>query len=186
VGRRRYNFALRHAGRCTALLLVSAVSERIPRPERRDAGLLLRTIMEADFLAWLVLGLARSFPKLFFRSILSPEELRHICEPGILDNLLRLIDTTAPISARRLGLMIDGKYLTSFTDYPLASIRVPALVLHGTSDKIISFASGERTAAAIPRARLLALTDGSHFACFLGRRELSGKVEEFLVAAVPV
>jgi pimeloyl-ACP methyl ester carboxylesterase len=176
-------FALRHANRCLALLLVSAATERIPSPKRGDAGPFLTAIMQADFLAWLILGLVRRFPKLFCRSLLSEEELRLLGEPEILKNLLRLIDTTAPISVRRLGLMTDGKYLTTLPAYPLASIRVPTLVLHGTSDKIISFASGERSAATIPGAQLVTINDGSHFACLLGRREISAKVQEFLETA---
>jgi pimeloyl-ACP methyl ester carboxylesterase len=177
-------FALRHADRCAALLLVSAVTERIPVPKRGDAGAFLRAIMEADFLAWLTLGLARSFPKLFFGAILSPEELSRIHEPRVLANLLRIMDSTAPISVRRLGLMIDGGYLTTLPTYPLASIRAPTLALHGTSDTIIPFASSERTTAAIPGARLLPIEKGSHFACLLGLGELSAEVHRFLDKAV--
>lgn len=173
-------FALRHPDRCAALVLVSAVTERIPNPERGDAGPFLRAIMGADFLAWLVLGLARALPKLFFRAILSPEELNRIREPCVLANLLRIMDSTAPISVRRAGLMIDGGYLTTLPAYPLASIRVPTLALHGTSDTIIPFGSSERTAAAIPKARLLPIKNGSHFACLLGPGEQSAEVHKFL------
>jgi pimeloyl-ACP methyl ester carboxylesterase len=176
-------FALRHASRCLALVLVSAATERIASSERGNAGRFLSAIMQADFLAWLAVGLARRFPKLFCRSILSEEELQLVREPDTLKNLLRLIDTTAPMSVRHVGLMIDGKYLMTLPAYPLASIRVPTLVLHGTSDKIIPFASGERTAAAIPGARLVTINHGSHFACLLGQRELTDKVHEFLGTA---
>lgn len=177
-------FALRHADRCAALLLVSAVTEPIPGPKRGKAGPFLRAIMQADFLAWLVLGLARILPKLFFRSILSPEEMNRIHEPGVLANVLRIMDSTAPISVRRLGLMIDGGYLTTLPAYPLGSIRVPTLALHGTSDSIIPFASSERTAAAIPGARVLPIENGSHFACLLGLGELTTEVEAFLEKVV--
>jgi pimeloyl-ACP methyl ester carboxylesterase len=173
-------FALRHANRCLALVLVSAATERIPSPERRDAGPWLSAIMQADFLAWLVLGLTRLFPRLLCRSILTEEELQRIHDPVALKNLLRLMDSTAPISVRRHGLMTDGKYLTTLPIYPLAAIRVPTLVLHGTSDKIIPFASAERTAAAIPQAQFLTIKNGSHFTCLLGSHELSDEVQEFL------
>ena len=173
-------FALRHPDRCAALLLISAVTERIPVPEPKSAGPFLRAIMQADFLAWLMLGLARTFPKIFFRPILSREEMRRINEPGVRTNLLRIMDSTAPISSRRLGLIIDGNYLTTLAALPLASIRVPTLVLHGTSDTIIPFSSSERTAAAIPKAQLLPIQNGSHFACLLGLGEISTEVRKFL------
>jgi pimeloyl-ACP methyl ester carboxylesterase len=76
-------FALRHPARCTALLLVSAVTERIPVPEPKSAGPFMRAIVQADFLGWLMLGLARRFPKVFFCTILSREELRRIHEPRV-------------------------------------------------------------------------------------------------------
>lgn len=177
-------FALRHADRCAALLLVSAVTERIPGFKRGDAGPFLRAIMEADFLAWLVLGLARHLPKLFFRATLSPGELKRIHESRVHANLMRIMDSTAPISVRRVGVMVDGCYLTTLPAYPLASIRVPTLALHGTSDTIIPFASSERAAAAIPGAQLLPIKNGSHFACLLGLRELSTEVHKFLEKAV--
>jgi pimeloyl-ACP methyl ester carboxylesterase len=177
-------FALRHPARCTALLLVSAVTERIPVPEPNSAGPFMRAIMQADFLGWLMLSLARRFPKVFFRTILSREELRRIHEPRLRTNLLRIMDSTAPISARRLGLMIDGKYLTTLAALPLASIRVPTLALHGTSDTIIPFASSECTAAAIPGAQLVPIQNGGHFACVLGLGELNTEVCKFLEKAV--
>jgi pimeloyl-ACP methyl ester carboxylesterase len=177
-------FALRHPERCAALLLISAVTERIPVPEPKSAGPFLRAIMQADFLAWLMLGLARRFPRVFFRPILSREELRRIHEPRVHMNLLRIIDSTAPISARWLGLMIDGNYLTTFVALPLASISVPTLALHGTSDTIVPFASSKRTAAAIPGARLVSIENGSHFACVLVLEELGTEVSKFLERAV--
>jgi len=173
-------FALRHPDRCAALLLVSAATERTPLPEPESADPFVRAIMQADFLAWLMLGLARRFPKTVFRSILNREELRRIREPRVRTNLLGMINSTAPVSARRLGLMIDGTYLTTLAALPLASIRVPTLALHGTNDRIISFASSERTAAAIPGARLVPIQNGSHFACLLGLGELGTEVRKFL------
>jgi pimeloyl-ACP methyl ester carboxylesterase len=173
-------FALRHPDRCAALLLVSAVTERIPVSEPKSAGPFLDAVMRADFLAWLMLGLARSFPTVFFRPILSREELERIHEIGVRRNLLRIIDSTAPISVRRRGLMIDGAYLTALAALPLASIRVPTLALHGTNDTIIPFASSERTVAAIPGAQLVPIQNGSHFACLLGLGDLRTEVRKFL------
>ena len=76
--------------------------------------------------------------------------------------------------------MIDRSYLTTLVALPLASIRVPTLALHGTSDEIIPFASSEHTAAVIPGARLIPIRHGSHFARLLGSRDLSTEVQRFL------
>lgn len=44
----------------------------------------------------------------------------------------------------------------------LARVRVPALVIHGDADPLIPLAEGERTAAALPHARLLRLAGVGH------------------------
>ena len=41
------------------------------------------------------------------------------------------------------------------TDAQLAAIRVPTLVMHGTDDRLIPYADGQRLAARIPGARLI-------------------------------
>ena len=44
----------------------------------------------------------------------------------------------------------------------LEALQVPTLVLHGTDDPLVPFASGEETARAIPGARLVALEGMGH------------------------
>ena len=44
----------------------------------------------------------------------------------------------------------------------LGRISVPVLVIHGRHDPILSFQHGERLAAAVPNARLVALEDAGH------------------------
>jgi len=173
-------FALRHSDRCAALLLVSAVTERIPQPKLGMLGLFLRVVTHTDFVAWITLGLARRYPRLFFRSLLSSGELGRIRDPGVAATGLRLMDSTMPFSARRAGLMIDANFITELRAYPLASIRVPTLLVHGTNDKIVPFASSEHTAAAIPGARLVPVPNGSHFACLLAPGEFRAEVAGFL------
>ncbi|HXZ12062.1 MAG TPA: alpha/beta hydrolase [Candidatus Sulfotelmatobacter sp.] len=177
-------FALRHPGRCAALFLVSAVTERIPQPKLGILGLFLRVVTHTDFVAWITLGLARRYPRLFFRSILSSGELGRIRDPGVAAAGLRLMDSTMPFSARRAGLMIDANFITELRAYPLVSIRVPTLLVHGTNDKIVPFVSSEHTAAAIPGARLIPIKRGSHLACLLGARDLSPEVSKFLDTVV--
>ena len=44
----------------------------------------------------------------------------------------------------------------------LRSLRVPALVLHGTADKMVHLSGGRATAAAIPGAELLTIDGMGH------------------------
>ena len=171
-------FAVRHPDRCAALVLVSAVTERVEKTGPKDANPLLRALLRADFLAWLALGLARRFPKLCFWPVLTSKELRHLGDPRVHANMLRIMASITPLTARWRGLMIDGTYLTTLSPLPLYSIRVPTLLLHGINDTVVPFASSQRAAAAIPRARLVPIENGSHLACILGLRDLGPEVSE--------
>jgi pimeloyl-ACP methyl ester carboxylesterase len=44
----------------------------------------------------------------------------------------------------------------------LAELNVPTLVIHGRGDRLVGFSGGERTAAVIPGAELLAIDDMAH------------------------
>jgi 3-oxoadipate enol-lactonase len=44
----------------------------------------------------------------------------------------------------------------------LAAIQCPALVIHGTADRVVPFANGERLARTLPNARLVALDGVGH------------------------
>jgi pimeloyl-ACP methyl ester carboxylesterase len=49
-----------------------------------------------------------------------------------------------------------------------AKIRVPTLVFHGTKDPVVPFAMGQRVAAAIDGAELVAVPGGHHMDLFVG------------------
>jgi pimeloyl-ACP methyl ester carboxylesterase len=57
-----------------------------------------------------------------------------------------------------------------------SSLRLPAIVVHGTDDEVIPFAMGERVAAAIQGARLFAVKGAHHMDCFLTDQTLMSRV----------
>ena len=63
----------------------------------------------------------------------------------------------AGVARQLLGILASG----SRTER-LASIDIPALVVHGSLDPLVTLSGGERTAEAIPGAELLVLEDMAH------------------------
>jgi non-heme chloroperoxidase len=63
----------------------------------------------------------------------------------------------------------------------LASIQVPTLVVHGSSDRIVPFAAaGARTAKLIPGARLHVVQDGPHAVIWTHADEVNAEMGAFL------
>lgn len=62
------------------------------------------------------------------------------------------------------------------------AVRVPALVIHGTDDRVVPYAMGERLAAALPQGRLLTVPGGSHVD-LLSRDDVVREVVAFVGAS---
>jgi pimeloyl-[acyl-carrier protein] methyl ester esterase len=73
----------------------------------------------------------------------------------------RLRDTMAPAAAALLGA---GLLVLRSTDLRarLRSVRAPALVLHGSRDRLVPAAAGERLSRLLPAARYLAVPGAAH------------------------
>ncbi len=171
-------FALRHAGRCRGLIMISAVSRSVP-PLPPVLRAIYPFMLKSDFIPWLFYTVA---PFAVFqangvsRALLA--RIKHDRQKmRLLDALYR---TTFPSTLRREGMLNDLQQLTVLPAYPIQRITVPALVIHAANDPIIPFQSGEFSASAIPDARFLRLGDGGHFACVTHREETIPAMQGFL------
>ena len=65
-------------------------------------------------------------------------------------------------------------------------IDVPALILHGTADRILSVeGQGRRMHAALPDARYVEIDGGPHVMCVTHAREVNRELLAFLGSSVP-
>jgi 2-hydroxy-6-oxonona-2,4-dienedioate hydrolase len=171
-------FALRHAGRCHGLVMLSASSRPVP-PLPPILQAIYPFMLKSDFIPWLFYtaaphtvfqanGVSRA---LLAKIKLDREKIR------LLDGLYQ---TTFPSTLRREGMMNDVQQLTHLPPYPIERITVPTLVVHAVNDPIIPFESGEFSAHTIPNAQFLKLDDGGHFACVTHREETIPIVQAFL------
>ncbi len=174
-------FALRHPQRCTAIVLICAVTQRIKLPRRALVATKFPRIAVSTTANWLVSLLYSRVPAPIERFGFTASERASRSPSFNRRDALRLMATSLPVKPRFPGVMNDVGYLTTLDLYPLERIQQPALIVHGDADAVVPFANAEFAAAKIPRSRLLRLEHGSHFAAFIRAKETRTAIDEFLV-----
>lgn len=181
-------FALRHPDRCWGLVMVSACSAPLTEP----LPLRFHLMKVMARIPWLVDGMrkraARQPEQAVSRSIPDPElRARTLNDPEAGPLLMELQLSTMDRLAQRLpGTENDIKQSRRPFHYPLERITTPALVIHGTADRIAPFAHSKSLAATLPRAELLALEGGEHVTLFTHLHEIRARVRQFLGEHQPV
>ena len=176
-------FALRHAGRCSALVLLvpAAYAPRAGNapPVRTSARttFIFNAALKSDFLFWLELRFLRSTA---IRSILGTPPAVVDCasadERARVDEVLQHI---LPLSPRRLGLLNDAAVVSSLRRYELERIAVPALAISVADDLYGTFDGARYTAEHIPRARFVGYPTGGHL-CVGHHEEVVAEIAAFL------
>lgn len=159
-------FALRHPGRCNALVLLVPAAY-VPRAGnapalRTPAGtrFLVETALRSDFLTWAATRYARAA---MIQAILAtPWKLAKNATADEQARLGAVLNHILPMSARRLGLRNDAAVVSSLQRCALEHIGVPTLVI-GVADCLFgTFEAARYTARHIPGARLTAYATGGH------------------------
>lgn len=172
-------FARKYGGRCSGLILLSAVTKRLVTPER-PRPMLFRL---ADFAGWLMHGAVRRNPAFFTRGLLLPAETEMLKDPAMSAAFLRFLDTSVPFSLRSEGLMNDGTQMGSIADAVPTGISCPTLIVHGTADRIVPYEHATAAAKVIPGSRLVAIEGGGHFAALFRASEVRQSIRDFLATA---
>lgn len=165
--------ALRHPERVTALALVVPAAF-VPRA---DKGPSLRTpaaahpVMTAalgsDLVFWAAIEYARST---VIEAILgTPATIVRRAPPEERARVDRILRHILPVTARRLGLLNDGRVVSSLERVALERIDVPTLVASAIDDGYGTLDAARHAAAHIPGARLVEFPDGGHL--LVGREQ---------------
>lgn len=176
-------FALRHPGRITALvLLVPATYVSRPGgapPMQAPAGtmFLYDMALRSDFLFWAATRFAR---ETVIRAILATPPA--IVANASVDEQARIDEVLAqilPVSPRRLGLINDAKVTSSLQRYELERIAVPTLAISMQDDLFGTFDGARYTVEHIPHARFIGYPSGGHL--WVGHREeIAAEIAAFL------
>ncbi len=172
-------FCLRHAGRCSAMvLLVPAFFPPGAHAQPPAApSLVFDWIVGSDFLFWLNMKLARDtmLERVFATPVVDFENAS-IEEQ---ERILRIARGILPLSRRRQGLWNDLVIVASSPRYELERIAAPTLVI-GIEEDLFGIYPGTRSAAErIPGARFVGFPTGGHL--WVGRqKEVVSETTKFL------
>jgi 2-hydroxy-6-oxonona-2,4-dienedioate hydrolase len=172
--------ALLEPGRCRALILVSGVSQTIPRLAHIPLTLTPRVtapLLNHDFFAWLVL---KTIPRLAPQYLMSvTEEVAAGLTPADRAWLEEVQLTSFPTRPRRLGAQLDLEMVGHLPPVSFEDIRVPALVIHAVDDPTVPVVCGQVAAGRIPGAQALLLPRGGHL--LLGQHDVvRQRIQAFL------
>ena len=166
-------FCLRHARRCSAMVLLVPALFPAPRagePQVRPPAppsFMAEAILGSDFFFWLNLKLARD--TMLERLFATPVHDFRNAPPEEQERILRVMRAALPLGPRRKGLGNDLKILASAPRYELERLNVPTLVISIENDLFGIHESSRHAAQRIPGARLASFPTGGHL--WVGRQE---------------
>lgn len=173
-------FALRHPGRCAALVLVSTVGS----PQVQGPPALFHVLGWLARVPWVAQRLERPRdPGSSARRAIPDDEqrARALADPVTGPLLREMLASTRRRMADRLpGTRMDIT-AARWQPPPFEHVSAPTLVVHGTADTTVPFdRHGAVLAQRIPQAELLSLEGGGHFAVFTHRSAIADRVRAFL------
>ena len=172
-------FALRHPQRCTAIVLVCAVTQRLTLPRRAVFASHWPRVAQSNTVNWLVSLLYSRFPAPIEQYGFTAFERASHSPAFDRSGALRLMGTSVPVRPRFEGVMNDVGYLSTLDAYSLERIHQPTLIIQGNADEVVPFFHAEFAASKISGARLITLEHGSHFAAFIRAGEVREAIQKF-------
>ncbi|MEI6278876.1 MAG: alpha/beta hydrolase [Verrucomicrobiae bacterium] len=167
-------FARRHPDRTWALVLLSAVTKKIPAsPLNPPIPEVLNKGLSGDMGAWALVETSDSDPAKALCWAFDLAQTGDSAERGawvgaVLEKPAQiawfrdLVGTTAPLSPRETGLRNDLLQLRVLADVPYEKLGVPSLFVHGVADKWLPLADVEAVVKRMPQAELLAVPATGH------------------------
>ncbi len=173
-------FCLRHAARCSAMVLLVPAFFPPGAPQARppaQPSFKFEVLLGSDFLFWLNMKLARD--AVLVRLFATPARDFENAPREEQERVLRVMRSALPLSQRRKGLWNDLAIVASPPRYELERIATPTLVI-SIEDDLFKLYQGSRSAAQrIPGARFVGFPTGGHL--WVGRqKEVLSEMMKFL------
>lgn len=167
-------FAVRHPDRIWGLILECAVTRRWTiSPGNFQEKIFFGYLMYSDPFLWASDAAGRLAPRLVgmstieMESSLDAQETERLMDSIMHDErrveILRdMVKGMSPEELRKDGMDNDIEQLGKVRDLPLAMIKAPTLIIHGTSDADVPVADAEFASKMIPDSELYLLRGGFH------------------------
>lgn len=151
-------FALRHPGRVSALVLVSPNGPGAQHDRRMMPRAVARAVLGSDHLMWTV---RRHFPARLTRLMGIPED-----RPLTTSDRARIeaeLDGLFPVARRAEGVLFDAFVSNpEINRYNFRRICAPTLIVHAWDDALAPCWGAVALSQTIPAARLLEIGSGGH------------------------
>ena len=158
-------FALRHPTRCVALVAIAAVSHSKDPPANVASWLLANRFFTSNLAGWLIGAVVKHWPALLAQALVPSAEARAevLSDPQKLSVLVGIAQAGIQLPAqRRAGSRNDVEQFATLRLFPVHTIRVPTLVIHGTADKLVPYSHALFVAEEVPGAELYPIEGGTH------------------------
>jgi 2-hydroxy-6-oxonona-2,4-dienedioate hydrolase len=170
-------FALRHPDRVSKLVFFVPASGGIVPPTKGPPPWLVRATFKWDFPIWAAQRLA---PKAMLWWVAVPAALLPSLAPADRAMLDDVIDGIFPVSARRDGILYDGRSQSGAVGlFPIERVSAPTLWISAKDDLFGTERVARHGAATVPGAKLLIYDAGGHLLLGDGA-DIWPRVAEFL------
>ena len=177
-------FCLRHADRCSAMILMVPLAyppqavNRLPQP----AHFFLERVTQSDFLMWAGARILRT--KMVETVLGTPAEDVRVASEAERRRIDTMLDLLLPMSSRAQGLINEGAVARALRPLPLERISAPALIASVMDDGYGTYAGARYTAEHIPGGHFIGYSSGGHM--MIGHEaEFSSEALRFLDALRP-
>lgn len=159
-------FAIRHPGRCRALVLLVPAAyapDRKPNTSAAEGPLMesvLRAVLGSDFLFWAGIGL---MPDQMTRILLATDpKLVHAASAAEQIRVKQILGGILPVSVRAEGLLFDMATAGAPQPMPLERIACPVLMVSVRDDMFGTAAAAEYIARTVPNGHSIIYPTGGH------------------------
>lgn len=173
-------FAIRHPGRCAALVAIAPATHVPGRPPMRPGALgaaVMRHALRSDFLFWAGMELAEDA---WIRILLATDPaLVHAAPASERARARAVLKAILPVSARAEGLLYDARVAGSPPEQALGRIVAPTLAVACEDDLFLTHDAAMHIALTVPRAELVSFPTGGHI--WIGHdAEIFARIDSFL------
>lgn len=166
-------FSIRYPDRVWGLVMESAISQHYSVQSNSTLQQIFSKLLFNDFGMWLWDRFSKSSPKSTMRQLIAMESsltpkqavelLDHVMEdPKKVEYAIDMIESTCPISLRKVGLNNDVEQCASLSFLPVQTLKCPILVMHGTADADVPIQHAEFVATFAPGAEFCRVEAGFH------------------------
>jgi len=152
-------FANDYPDRCSALILISAVSMG-PAPGDQDPFYvgIIHTIQKFDYAYWLF---TRFFQPIILDMMGIPAQVYETFNPEQKELAQEMLDIMHPMSQRYKGTVNDEKMIEFYT-IPAGNLSAPTLIIHAKDDALVSYKHAENAHSKINQSQLVLYDTGGH------------------------